>query len=266
MSDRRADGPRRKGGGLILLSVAWAGVLGLLPQGSGDEPSTPYDASKDPANQILIEYTYVHDRTLNKDYDAASMGPVQNALVYAFNQADQYVYWSPAQPVDTTTAIWNYNDRALFYSAYKKNTDYRYWLLSLRQLRVGDTLQPASLLGVTPVAPGVSPGNDASSSPISILLWDNIDAVSSGDKRWWGLVAVHEMGHQRAALRDYQEAPADHRGESDWMGNGGVCAMHDMTAEVDQEGILDARKFCGAADDYGKQNSCQGYIYHRAHP
>jgi hypothetical protein len=269
MSDRRADGARRKAGGLILLSVAWVAVLGLVPQSSNNDDQTGGGGGSSNTNDIKIEYTCLKDGF--GTYDALSQTGVRARVKSAFGDAGQNVYYRTSDPLDTTNAIWNYDHIHILYSHYKKDPDYRYWLVSVKGLVYQGVL--SDKLGYTPVTN--SPGHDCiPSEPHSIVMYENIDrtAATNDDWQWWPTTVIHEMGHQRAALTHPEDWFGDHW--PDTYPTGYNCVMHLMKRDTGEElpaeqvkAILDACKFCGYPSDYNNgEKSCVRFNYQRGLP
>lgn len=99
------------------------------------------------------------------------------------------------------------------------------------------------------------------------MICDNIDALASTgpEPRWWRAAVVHEMGHQRAALKEYREDVSLHWPET--YDTGYRCIMHQVTGDLPAEqasDILLYSQFCGYRSDTSSgQNSCVKFIYER---
>jgi hypothetical protein len=255
MSDRRADGARRKTGGLILLSVAWVGVLSLVNQPSTDEGSTSNDSG---GSGFAIEYVYLHVPN-GATFDALQSG-AQDCLATAFSDVGQTVSIK-ARNLDTANTVWDYEEIDTLYAHYKKDNSCRYWLLSVQGIRRNGVLEDA--LGLTPMEN--NPGHDGrNSQPLSILMYDNILRFAGVDprQRWWASAVVHEMGHQRAALTHPEDFSGDHQGI-----NSNHCVMHlmnDQMTEEQKNGILNDHSFCGKISDFDNGVwSCSRYLIQR---
>jgi hypothetical protein len=78
------------------------------------------------------------------------------------------------------------------------------------------------------------------------------------------MVAVHEMGHQRAALTHPHERFEDHWPEGNTTGY--ACVMHLMTPGMTSgqvEAILANFQFCGYLSDHPNVRSCVRFNYER---
>lgn len=107
------------------------------------------------------------------------------------------------------------------------------------------------------------PGVDAQDPPISFLLWDNTqqqqNAFMQGQMPMlWSLVAIHEMGHSRANLReleigtnsDYHRWPgSDRTGMACVMNRFDQIGSWGMSADSQRALIFDQLRFCGEARD-----------------
>lgn len=124
MIDAQGHRASKNAGGLVVLSLAWVAVLGLAPQSSG--PQTSNDLVGPPApNDIWVECTSVRDINTDMTYDASIKPGVLGGLQRAFSEAGQNIVLSKSTRVDTSNAVWNYDDLGRFYSAYKTNSTYR---------------------------------------------------------------------------------------------------------------------------------------------
>jgi hypothetical protein len=268
MSHRRADGARKRAGGLILLSVAWVGVLGVVPQSSPGK-SSPSDqtATTDPY-EISIDVAYVDSGPIICNIGTEAPA-VLNDLTAALGETDNTTKIITSSLWNAPT-VWDYDLLDDKYNTYKAYWDYRYWLVAVRHV-TGVPGDLGGTLAVTPPGFGVLPGHDSRPNrPMSVILYDRLAAyvAEDNDLRKWSKVVIHEMGHQRACLQEY--STTYHLPETDPAGY--RCVMHQFTQVANDpaqfEAVLEGLCFCGHwKGDYvytPRTESCIRYLYQRS--
>jgi hypothetical protein len=267
MSDRRAGGARKKAGGLIVLSVAplWVGVLGVVnPTCPGKSSSSDKTPTPSPY-EVSIEVSYVDSGTVNCGIGAQAPN-VLNDLITTFSETLNTMKVSAWALVDAPT-VWDYYHLGEMYDAWKTHSTYRYWLVSVKhctnvQGDIGGTL------AFTPMG-GNPRGYDSREKAMSVVLFDRVAtyvAEKDSNQRIWSQVVVHEMGHQRASLGEYDTIY--HLPETDPSGY--RCIMHQFTQIVHDsahfEAVLEALCFCGNDkwDYINSEETCRRYLYQRS--
>lgn len=258
---------------LILSYVTWivcACALGTC--GEPDKPDDIVDATG-AENEIAVEADFgidaAHKYNAFKEGGnvfkrfAEAVGPTGESVAYKIT------------PVDRVQA--DLNEWETYYLQLKNELGYPYWVLSINLLYIG-TNPDFTKTGVTLAAHGVVGEDSRPTHPFSFLVFHNIDTYAynnGGDSRWWPMVFIHEMGHQRANLIDFHSDSAwanYHRHPQ--YNDGQYCVMHLMNdlsewgvPETEMyESIMANLRYCGSGGDYDanpKEKSCLRFLKQR---
>ena len=266
MSHPRADGASRRAGGLIVLSVAWVGVLGVVNPTCFEKSSSSDKTPTPNPYEVSIEVSYVDSGTVSCGIGAQAPN-VLNDLATTFSETLNTLKVSVWPLVDAPT-VWDYYHLGEMYDAWKTHSTYRYWLVSVKHCTnvQGDN---GGTLAFTPMG-GNPRGYDSREKAMSVVLFDRMAtyvAEKDSNQRIWSAVVIHEMGHQRTSLREYDNTY--HLPETDPSGSGYGCIMHQFTQVSDDDqfkAVLERLSFCGGDkwDYVNHEETCRRYLYQRS--